>query len=68
MAAGCGTLRTRALDVGGINSVTDNRDGTLVYYDINALSNSVADAPRVADFDPFAKLADYLEGLYPRVF
>jgi len=48
--------------------VTDNRDGTLVYYDINALSNSVADAPRVADFDPFAKLADYLEGLYPRVF
>ena len=31
------------------------------YYDINALSNFVADAPRVVGFDPFARLADFLE-------
>jgi len=40
---------------------SDDRDGSLVYYDINALSNFVADAPRVIGFDPFQKLADYLE-------
>ena len=39
----------------------DDRDGSILYYDINALSNFVADAPRVIGFDPFARLADYLE-------
>ncbi len=29
--------------------------------DVNALFNFVADAPRVVGFDPFVKLADYLE-------
>jgi len=33
----------------------------LAYHDINALSNFVAGAPRVVGFDPFVKLADYLE-------
>ena len=28
---------------------------------MNALSNFVADAERVVGFDPFARLADYLE-------
>jgi hypothetical protein len=39
----------------------DERDGRLRFYDINALSNFVADAPRVVGFDPFARLVDYLE-------
>ena len=39
----------------------DDRDGRLVYYDINALSNFVADAVNVVGFDPFARLVDYLE-------
>jgi hypothetical protein len=39
----------------------DDRDGELLYYDINALSNFVAEAPRVVGFDPFARLVDYLE-------
>ena len=51
------------IDVGGIEYMVDDRDGSLVYYDVNALSNFVADAPRVVGFDPFAKLADYLEDL-----
>jgi hypothetical protein len=33
----------------------------LLYYDINALSNFVADAPRVIGFDPHARLVDFLE-------
>jgi glutathione synthase/RimK-type ligase-like ATP-grasp enzyme len=48
------------LDVGGIEYIVDDRDGRLYYYDINALSNFVADAPRVVGFDPFAKLVDFL--------
>ncbi len=39
----------------------DDRDGTLMYYDINALSNFVADAPRIVGFDPHVRLVDFLE-------
>jgi hypothetical protein len=38
------------IDVGGVEYVIDDRDGALLYYDINALSNFVADAPRVVGF------------------
>ena len=48
------------IDVGGIESMIDDRDGLRVYYDINALSNFVADAPRVLGFDPHARLVDFL--------
>jgi len=49
------------IEVGGIEYAIDDRDGRLYYYDINALSNFVADAPRVVGFDPFARLVDFLE-------
>jgi len=49
------------IDVGGVEYLTDARDGKRYYYDVNALSNFVADAPRVVGFDPFARLVDYLE-------
>jgi hypothetical protein len=49
------------IDVGGIEYMIDARDGQLYFYDINALSNFVADAPNVIGFDPFVHLADYLE-------
>ncbi len=49
------------IDVGGIESMIDDRDGERVYYDINALSNFVADAPRVIGFDPHARLVDFLQ-------
>jgi len=48
------------LDMGGIEYIVDDRDGALMYYDINALSNFVADAPRILGFDPHARLVDYL--------
>jgi hypothetical protein len=49
------------IDVGGVEYITDNRDGSAVFYDINALSNFVADAPRVIGFDPHVQLVDFLE-------
>lgn len=49
------------IEVGGIEYMIDSRDGQLYYYDVNALSNFVADAPSVIGFDPFARLADWLE-------
>ncbi|HSR95847.1 MAG TPA: hypothetical protein VLM79_02200 [Kofleriaceae bacterium] len=48
------------LDVGGIEYLIDDRDGKPYVYDINALSNFVADGPRVIGFDPFERLVDYL--------
>jgi len=49
------------IDVGGIEYIIDDRDGSLLYYDINALSNFVADATRVVGFDPHARLVDFLQ-------
>jgi hypothetical protein len=48
------------LDVGGIEYMIDSRDGKPYFYDINALSNFVADAKNVVGFDPFERLVDYL--------
>src|SRR5262249_50890284 len=36
-------MQTAQIDVGGIEYMIDDRDGRLLYYDINALSNFVAD-------------------------
>jgi glutathione synthase/RimK-type ligase-like ATP-grasp enzyme len=49
------------IDVGGVEYLLDERDGRPRFYDINALSNFVADAPRLVGFDPHARLVDYLE-------
>jgi len=48
------------IDVGGVECLVDDRDGALMYYDINALSNFVADAALVIGFDPYERLTDYL--------
>jgi SsuE family FMN reductase len=55
------------IDVGGVEYLIDARDGKRAYYDINALSNFVADAPRVVGFDAFARLADFLVAEAERV-
>ena len=54
-------MRAADIEIGGVEYMIDDRDGRRYYYDINALSNFVADAPRVIGFDPFQRLADYLE-------
>src|SRR5262249_18701653 len=48
------------IDVGGIEFLVDDRDGRTYCYDVNALSNFVADARRVVGFDPHEKLVDFL--------
>jgi hypothetical protein len=48
------------LDVGGIEYLIDDRDGRRYFYDVNALSNFVADARNVIGFDPHERLVDYL--------
>jgi glutathione synthase/RimK-type ligase-like ATP-grasp enzyme len=48
------------LDVGGIEVLVDDRDGEYYFYDVNALSNFVADARNVVGFDPHERLVDYL--------
>lgn len=49
------------LDVCGVEYLESERDGQRYFYDVNALSNFVADAPRVVGFDPFVTFVDYLE-------
>jgi len=49
------------LDVGGIEVMIDDRDGTPRFYDINALSNFVAKPLDVLGWDPHDRLIDYLE-------
>jgi glutathione synthase/RimK-type ligase-like ATP-grasp enzyme len=48
------------IEVGGVEYLVNARDGQAYFYDINALSNFVADAPNVVGFDPFPRLVDYI--------
>jgi glutathione synthase/RimK-type ligase-like ATP-grasp enzyme len=54
-------VRAAVIDVGGIEYMIDDRDGGIYYYDVNALSNFVADARRVIGFNPFENLAAFLQ-------
>jgi glutathione synthase/RimK-type ligase-like ATP-grasp enzyme len=51
------------LDVGGIEVMIDDRDGMPRFYDINALSNFVAQPLNVLGWDPHEKLIDWLDTL-----
>lgn len=53
--------RAIGMEVGGVEVVIDDRDGTPRFYDINALSNFVAKPLEVLGWDPHEKLVDYLE-------
>lgn len=52
--------READIEVGGVEYLVDDRTGEIVYYDVNALSNFVANAPDVIGFDPFPKLVDFV--------
>lgn len=53
--------RTAQIDVGGIEYLESSRDAAVYFYDINALSNFVAEPLKVIGFDPTARLVDALE-------
>jgi RimK-like ATP-grasp domain len=48
------------IEVGGVEYLVNARDGQEYFFDINALSNFVADALNVVGFDPIPRLVDYL--------
>ncbi len=48
------------MDLGGVEYLIDDRDGEAYFYDVNALSNFVADAVQVVGFDPFVNLAGFI--------
>ena len=52
--------REAGIDVGGVEYLVGARDGRRYFYDVNATSNFVADAPRVLGFDPFPALVDLI--------
>ncbi len=49
------------IEVGGVEYLVNSRDGREYYYDVNALSNFVADAPKVIGFDPVPRFVDFLQ-------
>ena len=51
------------LEVGGIEYLIDDRDGSALFYDINGLSNFVAKPMEVLGFDPHDNLVDWLVGI-----
>ena len=52
--------RAAAIDIGGVEYLVAKRDGRIYYYDVNATSNFVANAPEVLGFDPTARFVDYI--------
>ncbi len=52
--------RAAGIAVGGVEYLVNDLNGQVTYYDVNTLSNFVADAPNVIGFDPFPRLVDYL--------
>lgn len=62
LIAGAEAIVTAAgIDVGGVEVLIDDRDGTPRFYDVNALSNFVADPLNVLGWDPHERLVDWLE-------
>lgn len=53
--------RAAQLDVGGVEVMIDDRDGTPRFYDINALSNFVAKPLDVLGWDPHERLVDRIQ-------
>jgi hypothetical protein len=53
-------LEAAGADLGGVEYLVNARDGEAYFYDVNALSNFVADAPSVVGFDPFVDLVDLI--------
>src|ERR1700686_3287070 len=53
-------MQNAGIEVGGVEYVFDERSGRQMYYDINALSNFVADPERMLGFNPYGRLAVFL--------
>ena len=54
-------LAATGADLGSVEYLVNARDGMPYFYDVNALSNFVADAQDVIGFDPFVNFVDFIE-------
>lgn len=52
--------RAASIDIGGVEYLVGRADGRIHFYDINATSNFVANAPAVLGFDPVPRFVDYI--------
>ncbi len=53
--------RAASIDVAGVEYLVSRTDGQMYFYDINATSNFVANAPDVLGFDPTSRFVDHIE-------
>jgi hypothetical protein len=53
-------VEAAGMDLGGVEYLVDVRTGTPTFYDVNALSNFVANASETVGFDPFERLVDLI--------
>lgn len=60
IAAAEAIVQAAGIDVGGVEYLIDDRDGTARFYDINALSNFVANPLDVLGWDPHDRLTAWL--------
>ena len=61
IAGAIALTRAASIDIGGVEYLVNAADGRIYYYDVNATSNFVANAPAVVGFDPVAQFVDYIE-------
>ena len=59
-AAALALAAAGGFDICGVEYLVDDRDGSVRFYDINGLSNFVADPVRILGFDPHDDLVDWL--------
>jgi ribosomal protein S6-L-glutamate ligase RimK-like protein len=52
--------RAASIDVGGVEYLVSKADGKIYYYDVNATSNFVANAPAVVGFEPTERFVDFI--------
>jgi hypothetical protein len=53
-------VSSAGMELGGVEYLVNERDGLSYFYDVNALSNFVANASELIGFDPFTNLVDFL--------
>ena len=53
-------IQASGADLGGVEYLVNSADDQLYFYDINPLSNFVADAVQVVGFDPVPRLVDFI--------
>lgn len=58
-------LSAADMEVGGVEYLINDRDGEVYFYDVNALSNFVADADHILGFDPYDDLAEHIASRLP---